>query len=137
MARSPSHRGCFQNASSKVVAPGAPASHVRDRPHVHHCGPTSPCAPQRPTRLPQHRQVKARPPGLERKRRLTNNCAAAASSVSAFAPRQRNSLSIKSSFNPLSTSHVATTQGHARLARLLASAFAWLNTSNRSRWQSH
>ena len=44
--------------------------------------------------------VKARPPGLKPKLRLTNNSAAATSSVNARAPRPRNNLLIKSSFPP-------------------------------------
>ena len=68
-------------------------------PRLHRCGPTSPCTPQRSTAPAS--SVKARPPGLEPKRRLTNNSAAAASSVNACAPHPGNSLSIRSSFNPL------------------------------------
>ena len=121
----PSHRGCFPNASSKVVQPGAPAFHVRDRHRVHRLllarlhDPAS--------------SVKARPPGLEPKRRLTNNSAAAASSVSARCPR--NTLLNKSSTNSLVGKphrHNATRS----LSRKVASALAKLHTPIRSRWHS-
>ena len=89
---SSSHRGCFPRTPhprlfSLVPSVSRPRSH-----RVHLCGPTSPFAPQRCTRLHQHRSVKARPSSLEPKRGLTNNSASAASSVSVFAPCPRISL---------------------------------------------
>ena len=70
-------------------------------PRVHRCGPTSPCTSPKIHSIAPASSIQARSPGLEAKRRLTNNSATTASSVSACAPRPRNSLFIRSSFSHL------------------------------------
>ena len=62
--------------------------------HIHRRGQTPPYL------IAPASSVKAKPSGLEPKRRLTSSSAAAASSVSACAPFSCNSLLIRSSFNP-------------------------------------
>ena len=125
------HRGS-EHAAPRALVPGV--SRPRSL-HVHRCGPISLCTPQRSTRLLQASSVKAGPPGLEPKRRLTNN-SATASSVSASAQRPRNSWSSLPS-DPWMASLAAATRYEARLARLPLSAFVWLNTSTRSRRRSY
>ena len=118
---SPSHRGCVPNASSKVVRPCAPVSHVRERHRFFlarfHCPPDCPSI------VSQGKATQPRAHASPDKQQ--RRCCF----FSRHATVSRSGLPS----TPLSRCRVATTQREARLARLLASAFAWLNTPSRSR----
>ena len=118
------NRGYFPNASSKIVQSGGRASHVRERrastvvDQLLFARFNDP--PDRPSVLGQDKPM----------RRLTNNSAAAASSVSACAPCPLNSLLIRSSFNPLDG-----IPRHHNAVRSSSRRVASLNKPNLSRWQ--
>ena len=120
----------FPERSSKVVPPGAPASHVRDRPASIDVDRLLTARLNDPPRLPHSIASQGKAARLR----------AQASPDEQQRPARHAHATVSRSgllSTPLSTSQVATTQCEARLAGLLAPAFAFLNTPNRSRWQSH